>query len=359
MSRQPMKFESLKLFDYFVRQQGLDLRDDDARARFVRAIDESVAALVKNGALLHGHRTEAMFAYVVAALGHFVAMRSEDDGDVFLPPAVAACRAPDYRIVLPTGRVLLVEAKNCGVDPASSSFEMKVAYADSLRHYARLFGGDLYVAIYWRRASMWTLVSLDRLGPVGAQDVIAIDFPTALMSNEMGLVGDQVIGTAPPIHFRLLPQERGYRPPSDGRVKFTVERTEIVAAGVVVTDPREEQIAWQLVMFGRWPMGAPAAEVDEHGFLSAVEYTVAPDLPEDVPLDQDFHMIGSLSQIITAKYLLTTGTDDAAPARLRPARVPPDQLALTIPEGYSGGALKLWRFTQVVAPLVAPDPERS
>jgi hypothetical protein len=194
----------------------------------------------------------------------------------------------------------------------------------------------------------WTLVSLDRIALAEERGRLSIDYAAAMMANEMALVGDQLIGTAPPIRLRLVPREHGYRPPPSGSVQITIDKTEIISAGTLVEDARERRIAWQLIMFGGWPIGEPTAIVDENGFLSAIEYTVEPDSDTIVPA-QGFQFVGSLSEIITRMYLLTTGVDAAGPARLRPAGIGPDRLAVEIPNDYQGQALKLWRFT-VVAP---------
>ena len=195
---------------------------------------------------------------------------------------------------------------------------------------------------------MWTLVPADRLVADAAGASLSSEFGQAYMFNEMGLVGDEILGTEAPLVLRLVPEETGCRVASDGNVQFTIGAAHVRAGDSIVTDPREQELAWQLAFFGRWPMGDPCAITNEDGVVDAVEYTLDPGVDADAVEDPGFQVIGALSEIISRKFIHLTGTPEDDPQRLRPARVSANRLSLQIPREYKGKALRLWRFTQAV-----------
>jgi hypothetical protein len=166
----------------------------------------------------------------------------------------------------------------------------------------------------------------------------------AFLHNEMYLLGDCMIGTLPPLSFRLYADKNKPRIANpDGESGFTVAKACLCSAGKDIDDPTEFRIALFLLMFGKW------RETEEYAHIISglVEYFETRFLPRE-PSDEDrhempFRPIGDMSQMITSQYLYSTN-EGSKIKNLTPNKQP-SEFGVLIPSNYKGKSLKLWRFT--------------
>ena len=331
--RNSEKFGTIDLFDAIGSKQGFKLGDADSEKAFLESISKSFRE--KTPIILHGRRVEAMFAYVAASLGRCAAIKQEDSGEIFTSdPAV---RVPDYRLVLRDGKQLLVEVKNCHkIDPCYR-YSIKASYIGDLKLYADLFQIELRLALYWSRWNQWVLISPEDMELDGAKYFIT--FVDACKRNQMSSLGDKMVGTTPPLGFRLLTDSTKPRQiDKTGHVAFTIGGVELCCAGRVILEKAERNIAFYLILYGNWPASEPVAQI-ENDELIAMDYIARP--VEETP-GQGFEIVGSLSGMISRHYnnlTAPTGHID----RLTPA-VDPATLGISLPDNYKGRHLPLWRL---------------
>jgi hypothetical protein len=287
-----------------------------------------------------------MFAHVAAAMGHCVAIKSEDAGDVYVMDS--ELRAPDFRIVTSAGRELLVEVKNHRPPDPTCDYTFKTDYFDSLRRYAAVFQRDLYFAIYWSHWKLWSLVRHDRFDV--AADVYQLSLGEAMKRSEMEILGDCMLGTVPPLELRLFSDpDSPRRVETDGTTEFRVGAVQLFAGGEAVEDPLEQRIAWFLMSHGDWPCAPGPAEVRENELIS-IGLEVTPDKRANP--GQAFEVIGFMSQMLSRQYdEMTVGNEGVD--LLIPTADPGD-LGVMIPSAYKGEKLPLWRFC-IGASVPEPD----
>lgn len=334
MTRKP--FDLLQEYARFGDEQSLSLRDPAAKAAFRAHVEDAVERAVADSALLRGQRAEAMFEAMVVALGRYQLIKPEDGPRL---QARGSFRMPDFRIVLEDGANWLVEVKHVyGAQASRQRARLTRRYLDELEGYAAITGAQLKLAIYWAKWSIWTVVTPSRFRRVDGE--MSIDMFTAMKANELGQLGDQMIGTRPPLKLMLeADPERTGPIDGDGRVKIVFRRATLSCDGQDIVDADELQIAWLLMRYGQWPVDGPLAEAAGTR-LDAIEFIAAP----EETTDQGFEMVGSLSRMFT-RYFAEHTLDEADVIRLRaPAR--PDFFEAFKRVRSPGDRLPLWRFTQ-------------
>src|SRR6266542_3694469 len=112
VKRNPMRFETLDLFGRFHRDLSRDWNDPAVIDEFFSEYRTALQGRLKED--LHGALNEPMFENVVARLGHVKLIKKEDTGgDFFHAHSFSeGLQLPDYRILLPDDRQILVEVKN-------------------------------------------------------------------------------------------------------------------------------------------------------------------------------------------------------------------------------------------------------
>jgi hypothetical protein len=279
-----------------------------------------------------------MFVYVAASLGHVKAIRREDCGELVAEDA-ANIRMPDFRLVLKDGRGILVEVKNTHEAVPNAPLRMRVAYLKKLQNYARLFGCPLYVAVYWSRWSMWSLHTIERLIALSENGRVLLPLTDAIPISEMRTIGDMMLGTIYPLTLRLMVDaEAVEKHGSATTYKMTIREVEFYAKGVRLTRARDKQIAWGLMLHGRWREDEPVP-VMENGVPNAIEFNFR---PEEVEADEGFAIVSSLSSLASVQFNGLT-VDARGVARLRPDALP----VLPYPaagELYVSEGLPLWRL---------------
>ena len=331
----PKPFDLLREFSKFGAERNISLRDPDTKSAFGLHVASEMELALADPILLQGQRAEAMFEALVVSLGHYRIIKPEDGGRVH--PAIGY-RTPDFRVVLQDGSNWLVEVKNVfEADPRRQRRKlMTKRYREELEAYAEATGGELKLAIYWARWSIWTVVTPKRL--VGADGDLTLDMMTAAKVNELGSLGDLTLGTRPPLELRLTMDPARTSPiGADGTVLVTIGRAQIFCGNAELTDPVEQQLAWTLMNYGEWQLSGPDAAVDGDR-LDAIVFRWEPE--EDH--DQGFEMIGSLSRIF-ARYFAEQTMLSGAVTQLR-APVRPEWFEPLRRWQDRDRSLPLWRF---------------
>ncbi len=97
ISRNPQRFDLMRIIDEYARSRGLDIRDQANQEALLAKLAKQMESNRRNDILIHGLRIQKMFEFVAAALGTCRALKEEDAGDICsVEPEM---RAPDFRIV--------------------------------------------------------------------------------------------------------------------------------------------------------------------------------------------------------------------------------------------------------------------
>ena len=331
-------FELLAELGKFSGERKISLRDPETAAAFIQHTSDGVQRALDNEALLHGHRTEAMFEALLVSLGHFQLLKAEDSGRCFPEGRYAV---PDFRIVVPDGAHWLVEVKNVyEPDPYQQHRRLlSQSYLEKLASYAEATGAELMVAVFWARWSIWTLVSPFRL--TGADGGVDLDMQTAMRVNELSTLGDRRIGTRPPLRLRLLMDpQRTSAIDAQGNVSATIGNTALFCDEEEITDPTEQKIAWVFIQHGEWCEDESPEPIIDGDRLLAIDFRWNP----VEPTGQGFEFVGTLSTMFArhfAQHTIDSGSVVQLRAPLRPNWFKP----LLSMQGGSR-ALPLWQFAQ-------------
>lgn len=336
-------FDLLAQYSNFGLSRKISLRDSASMSAFGEFAGTQLKRAMTDSRLLHGQRAEAMFEALLVALDQITLMKPEDLGR--LHPA-EGFRAPDFRVVLKDGRQWLIEVKNVyEVEAFAQRRElMSRTYREEMEAYAAATGGELKLAIFWARWGLWTLVTPRDL--VDDAGVLTIDMQSAMMVNELGELGDRMIGLKPPLQIRLgMDQEKTSPIASNGEVVASIGSTEIRCADVLLTDKRDQGFAWLFMQYGQWEEEGPLAQTVGDS-LEAIEFRWAPPEPEDesdrLQEDQGFHVVGLLSRMF-ARYWSEHTVEDQKVIQLRaPPR--PGWLKPLVELEKHDGALSIWTF---------------
>lgn len=250
-------FDLLSELAKFGLERRMSIIDPDTISEFLTFAHGALNEAQADQALLHGQRVQAMFEAMLVSLGRFRLLKVEDSGLVHSDGSYAA---PDFRIVLPDGEHWLIEVKNAYIsDPLQQSRRfMTNGYREKLEKYALATGAELKLAVYWARWGIWTLVSPNRL--VDSDGSVTLDMLTAIKINELGSLGDMMIGTKPPLRLRLATDPARVTPVADdGTVKFTIANVQVFCGEEELIDPIEREIAWIFMNYGDWGVTEPEA----------------------------------------------------------------------------------------------------
>lgn len=335
IKRSPERFEVLDLFARLSREQGLDIAKESAPADFARLLGTAIRSLRGNEIAIHGRRIQEMFSFVAASLGKTALVKGEDAGDIIT--SEDDLLAPDYRLILVDKTQFLVEVKNNHTADPKSPLRLSPQYIDRLKRYGDLMALRVFVGVYWSRWNLWTLTPVDEIPPDG------LTLLSGSLRNHMSLLGDQVIGTTPPLVLRIvadptMPRKRD----SDGLCKIRIGAVEFLCAGTQITDSVERTLAFQFILFGDWPEADTDVQLDGDDVIH-FDMIFA---PEETAPDQNFQVIGHLSSMISRRFQLIT-TKGRTITALSPS-AEPGSLGVAIPEDYRGTAFPLWRL--VVSP---------
>ena len=277
-----------------------------------------------------------MFEAMIVSLGRYSLLKPEDNGKVY--PA-NSYSVPDFRVVLRDGAQWLVEVKNAYIkDPfRQERCFMKQDYLQKLENYAAATGGQLKLAVYWAKWSMWTLVSLDKV--VDTNGNITLNMETGMMENELSRLGDRMISSRPPLRLYLEadPATAGLVPAGGGRVQFTISGVRFYCGEEEIIDAVEKDIAWLFMQYGQWTVTDPQAIVDGDR-LKGIEFRWDPQ--EDT--GRESASIGFLSQMFSRYYSEHTLKGQDVVQLHAPAQ--PSWFAPFEAYDYENSVLPLWQF---------------
>jgi hypothetical protein len=136
LERKNRAIDQVRLLADFSKGKGIREYTPDALQAFADETSRELASIVAQETRLTGIRSEAMFLAVVAGIGKVRLIKSEDEGDVYYQGA--AVQSPDFRVVLPDGRGLLVEVKAVRMKDIQAKVKLSDRYVQQLRRYADL-----------------------------------------------------------------------------------------------------------------------------------------------------------------------------------------------------------------------------
>jgi Holliday junction resolvase len=329
-------FSLLRAMDDLARQQGLPIRESTTASAIFPLLASRFARQQEDDKLFHGQRAESMFAYVASALGKCRIIKSEDAGEIFSSDDLL--RTPDYRLVLEGGQQLLIEVKNCHHSDPSKPLKLRMSDIEGLGAYATAFSCELLIAVYWSRWKSWTLLRIGDLKEQGQHYTVSMI--EAMAKNQMYRLGDRTIATIPALSLRLVNSPDVEKSvDQEGRHLFKLAAANLYCGTDRISEKLEERITWFLMNYGAWKVLEAPAEI-EGGRLSAMTFIVAP--RERANPDQEFEVVGALSELVSRQYDDVT-TDSGAVTRISPT-AEPSEFGVLIPEDFKGTALRLWQF---------------
>jgi hypothetical protein len=334
MGRNPEKFGVLELFSAMARTNNFRLDRKEDLAQFAEMALKSLTSSQAAGTILHGKRVEAMFAYIAGALGRCQLIKAEDAGDMFVkgPPM----QAPDYRVVLDDGTVMLIEVKNFHSPHLTKRFSLTQEYFDKLQRYAAAQGLPLKIALYFSKLNCWCLVSPDAFEKT--RRGLEISVFTAMAKSEMVTLGDVLLATFPEIRLEMMGSaEEANEIDSEGQAVLVFRSGRIFCGGAELVEELDQRIAFYLMRFGRWTQ--TSHPVVEKNKLLGIVFTSRTD---DVCEGQPFAIVGAMSSMISEAYSEYTVAEGKLVAV--DVAIDPEDFILSIPHDFKSEHLPLWRF---------------
>lgn len=332
VKRQPSRFGAVDLADQVALE--FDLPLDRLGEKF--SFEAATKLAREDRLLMYGRRAERIFEYVVASLGKADLITAEDAAAPLY--SGVAVQAPDYFVSLKTGQKFFVEVKNTQPKTIHTPVNFSQAYLSRLKHYSKLKGHPLLIAIYWNGLRQWTI---NRVEDFETQNgTINLRFVDALQRSIAGDFGDRLIAAVPPLTCRVHADPN--RPSSireDTRASFTISALSFYTAHQEILNERERQIAFYLMFHSSWEEDISIANMDG----DRVEYVdITARQAGDKALEQEFEGLGTLAGMISSYYKwLTTAEDEIV--RLTP-QLEPAALAPGFDDAYRGEVLRLWQF---------------
>jgi hypothetical protein len=335
VKRNHLEIDVLNLFEKVGQSEGYTFNDEESGNRFINKIKSTFARAKKIPTVLYGQRTQSLFGNLLFALGKSAFIKQEDSDEFYAKDS--SLKAPDFRLILDNNQTFLVEVKNYYQTNPLRYYRFKRDYLDGLRKYARINNCGLKIAIYWRKWNLWTLVSETHIKNDGKYCTISL-FDAGKL-NEMSLVGDCMIGTKVPLSIKIFADKNKSRfIAEDGKANFTIADIKFYCADTWIEDKFEQQLAYYLMLFGKWLLQDPIVERENDKIVS-IEYQFK---PETITPDQGFEIIGDLSNMFSRYYNMVTAPDGTVES-IRPNREPKSML-FSIPGNYKGKYLPLWIF---------------
>ncbi|MCE5228508.1 hypothetical protein LLG95_02780 [bacterium] len=328
ISRTP---EIISLFEEISRAGNLKIQDPTSQKEILDRISSTFKKCKENPIFVHGHRTESMFEYVVAALGEVSLIKREDVGNIFC--SNKTIRPPDFSILLKDGTGIFVEVKNFHKYSADAIFSIRNNDFEELCNYAKLFKQDLYFAIYWSCWGAWTLIAIDDFEQ---KEKPSITFPEAMKKNKMSLLGDLMVGTTPPLSYRLFADRNKPRVmEKNGAIEFTIGGFEIYCNGLRIEEEIEKKLALYFIFYSDWEANEPEAKFER----DQLDYIEQIFLPKEGYTDRKIYLFGFLSQMISRHYKEAT-SEDGVIHRLSPIKEP-EAFSIGLSKNYKGKQLGL------------------
>ena len=176
---------------------------------------------------------------------------------------------------------------------------------------------------------------------VASDGSVTLDFLTAVKINELAELGDRMIGTKPPLRFRLLADSAEAitldAVESDGSLGFTIVDGQLFCGEEEIIDSTERGIAWTFMLYGDWGSGWTR---NSNGWRAraGVEWRFEPLERQN----QGYEIIGTLSQMFTRYFATSTVKDEEVVQIHAPQRR--GWFTPLVNPGHQTKALPLWLF---------------
>jgi hypothetical protein len=343
----PPESDAFQLLARLAEEKNIHLSDPTESESLLAAAAE-VLSSARAPNRLHGQRAEEMFRYVVAGIGEARAIKGEDAGEV-LAEGHEEFSTPDFRVVLLNGEELFVEVKNFNDPSGRKPFPCSQRYLSRLARYGELFGRPVYLATYWRAWRQWTLHKVEDLLALVENGRLKLTFIDALPRSEMRVLGDFSIATKYPLSLRLLVNaEFVEQRESESTYNMVITGVELRCAGTQLHSARDKEIAFGLMVHGRWPEAdEPEVICGDDGSVQAIEFSFAPEEPY---ADQPFAIVAPVSTLMSTYFDRLT-VDEHGVRRLHPGSLPPSPYPRS-GEEYKSKELPLWLF--ILSPNALP-----
>jgi hypothetical protein len=286
------------------------------------------------------------------ALGQFLLLVDEDVGDPYYDDSGGRLSPPDVRVVDRAGQTLLVEVKSVKLKDPLGPFSLRVQDVQAWRRWGELTGAPVALALWWVVPGMWTLVGLERLRQRGSK--FEIKLVEAMAANEMSRFGDCLLGTTPPLVFRLRVDQESPVDPETSEARVRVTDVELLANGRRLENALERRIAFCFLRFGQWEV-EQELQFGSEGEVVAVDLIASPPAPAaEAAATQGFASVGMLSSLYAALFDEATLSDEGEVDQLE-RRPEPNELAELIPDDFwnqPNRVLPLWRLH-----IQAVDPD--
>lgn len=344
--RDPENLEMLRLYAAVdpTEAVGAGLRDTERLDEFLARARTSLERSIATPSRMHGLRAQAMFRATLVALGQFQLLIDEDAGDPYYDDDIGRLAPPDFRIVDSAGDALSIEVKSVKLNDPLKPFGVRKSDVEAWRRWGELTGAPVSLALWWAIPGRWTLVSLDHLQPRGSK--LEIDLPHAIVADEMSRFGDSLLGTKPPLIFRVHCEQEGPIDAETGEASIRITDTEMLVDGRKLVDKLERRIAWVFFRFGGWE----AEQELQHGpggDVTAIDLVACPPGSDDErQAQQEFASVGMLSSLYAALFNEATLSPEGDVDQLE-HRPEPGELADLIPDNFwerPDRVLPLWRF---------------
>lgn len=331
--RDPENLEMLRLYAAVdpVEGVGAGLRDTERLDKFLARARTSLEHSIATPSRMHGLRAQALFRATLVALGQFRLLIDEDVGDPYYDDDIGRLAPPDFRVVDSAGETLLIEVKSVKLNSPLKPFGVRKSDGEAWRRWGELAGAPVSLALWWAIPGRWTLISLDHLQPRGSK--LEIDLPRAIAADEMSRFGDCLLGTKPPLIFRVHCEQEG---PIDAKRVF--------------------------FRFGGWGI-EQELQHGTGGDVTAIDLVARPlDSGDERQAQQDFAFVGMLSSLYAALFNEATLSPEGEVDQLE-HRPEPGELADLIPDDFwdrPDRVLPLWRFNiqpRNPAELASSEPQ--
>lgn len=334
--------EAVELFRRLDAHDGESLLTSAGRADdVIQEFSSALIASLADESRVHGWRMQSLFRSLVVALDGCLLMTYIDRGEVFFDGD--RVKPADFFLHLRDGRRILVDVKSHRARAlAQDPFLVKFGRSeiDGLRRFGELYGAEVFLAIHFEGGN-WTLVPLSALetGPSGGY---RIGVEKAMTVSHLGLLGDQMIGTTPPIELTLLPNPSApNHVDGAGHAHFTVGSFSISAGGRVLEGESARTLAFYLLQFGEW-LVTEHSDVRESRLVS-LSFIAAPESRNNP--GENFEFVGSLARLFSRQFEGLTSTPDGVVALdFMPA---PGALKELIPRDVTSSEIPLWLFELV------------
>ncbi len=346
-NRKPAELDTLELYRRLdVPISGTTVADGvRVEAAFGLMRDGLKAALARESTV-HAWRAQAMFASMVVALDSCELLTTIDTGDVFFDGNDV--KPADFFLALRGGRRLVVDVKSIAPAVRGGIARLSPGEVAALVRFATLYGAELYIACLFASVGAWTLLAIDQF-EIDSKGRYFVDLSTAMIRNEMALLGDYLIAIEAPIVSEMLADLSYPRSIDDnGRASLTIGAVNLSIGGRPLFGETERRIAYYLMMFSGWTERQEAM-MDADGSLAGIRFIAQPEIPSD---GQQWQLVGALSTLYATSFSLFTHGEDGVTAL--DVTTEPGYLSSLIPINFSSDELPMLRMELVATLKVEP-----